>query len=190
MKGNLMSDDTTKGNKINWAFVVLGAIVCVGLYLIPSPLTTNHTIVSTITDTVYYSIGSPDTIHTNVSPVHGHQASVISPKPIINNSGETDDYNYYFYAELKDSTKEGDKIYIQSYTYPYEENDSLKARTIIDYELTPRPLAEITKTDTVFIKKYIQMESTEVPFYEEPVFVATTTTAVLLTIVYLVSRLK
>lgn len=173
-------------NKINWTLVVLGTILCVGLYLIPSPLQPTNRVVVHTRDTTWVVLGVADTSGTPVPSVTGSSTSIVTSQPTNTDSGEQAEFDYFFYSELKDSTKEGNKVYIQAFTYPYEENDSIKAKTILNYEISPRPAMTIVKTDTVFTIKFVDVPR---PFYEEPEFVIPVTASVTLGVVYLISRI-
>lgn len=170
-------------NKINWTLVVLGTILCIGLYLIPSPLQSNHRILVHTHDSTWVVLGTPDTSGNNVPSIAGNHTSNSTITTPASDTDSTELQYPFFYAEVKDSTKEGDKVYIQVYTYPYKEADTLKAETNILYEIQPRPAVTITRVDTVYLMNPVE----EVPFYEKPYVVAPVTAAVIVTLVYIIA---
>ena len=171
-------------NKINWTLVVLGTILCVGLYLVPSPLQSTHRIVVHTHDSTWVVLGTPVISGTNVPPISGSNTSTSTIKPPVSNTDTTELRYPYFYAEVEDSTKEGDKISIQVYTYPYEEADTLKAETNILWEIQPRPTVTIVRTDTLYVMSPVE----EVPYYEKPYVVAPVTAAVVIGLVYIIAE--
>jgi len=171
-------------NKINWTLVVLGTILCVGLYLIPSPLQSIHRVLVHTHDTTWVVLGTPDTSRNDVPPITGSHTSNSTITTPVSNTDTTELRYPYFYSEVKDSTKEGDKIYIQVYTYPYKEADTLKAETNIIYEIQPRPAITITRVDTVYFMNPVE----EVPFYEKPYVVAPVAVAVTVGLVYIIAE--
>lgn len=176
---------STNEKNINWTSILLALGFGIIMWLIPSPLhrcpvnTTSHTI-----DTVYVSIGDTDTSSTPISPITGGQTSVVT-------ATETDSasdvwYPYYFFSEVNDTTETGETIRIESYTFPFQEGDTLKAETQIFYDIQPRPAVAITRVDTVF--KMIKVPE-ERPFYTEPLFVIPATASATLGLVYIISKI-
>ncbi len=169
-------------NKINWTLVVLGTILCIGLYLVPSPLQSTHRIVVHTIDSTWLVPGTPDTSGVVLPPVTGSATSSTTATTTTDSVNST--YDYFFYSEVNDSTKEGDKISIQTFVYPYEENDTLKANIINNWEIQSRPAVEIVQVDTLFKVTTIPEE---VPFYEKPYVVAPVTAGVVIALVYIIA---
>jgi len=180
MYGKLTMANETK---INWTLVVMGTILCIGLYLIPSPLQSTHRVLVHTHDTTWVVLGTPDTSGTNVQPVNGSSTSVVTAQPTDSSTDTTDLYSYFFYKEIQDSSEEGDKINIQTFVYPYEENDTLKANIINVWEIQPRPAVTITRVDTLFVMNPVE----EVPFYEKPYVVAPVAVAITVGLVYIIA---
>lgn len=170
-------------NKINWTLVVLGTILCIGLYLVPSPLQSTHRIVVHTHDSTWVVLGTPDTSGIHVPPFSGSSSSNTTIKPPVSDTSSAE--LPYFYTEVKDSTKEGDKISIQVYTYPYEEADTLKAFTNVIWEIQPRPAIMIQTTDTLYV---MNPQIVDVPLYEKPYVVAPVTAAVVIGLVYIIAE--
>jgi len=173
-------------NKINWTLVVLGTILCIGLYLIPSPLQSTRRVVVHTVDSTWVVPGNPVISGKPIPTITGHSTSTVNAQP-TDTSHHKPFLPYYFYKEVKDSSEEKGELTITSATYPYEENDSIKAEIIIGYEFNPRPAVIITQTDTVHISH--GMKEVDVPFYEKPAFVIPATFTVTVGALYLLSRI-
>ena len=173
-------------NKINWTVVVLGAIICIGLYLIPSPLQSNSTHVCPPTNITGTMPGTPDTSGVNIPPISGTATSVVTAQPTasVDTASTDEEYDYYLFNEVNTVTEEGDSIHFATYVYPYKENDTIKANFISDWEIKVRPALEILRVDTFYVMNPVK----EVPFYEKPYVVAPVTAAVVVGLVYIIAE--
>lgn len=176
---------STNEKNINWTTILLALGFGVIMWLIPSPLhrCPNNT-ASHIIDTVYVSVGNTDTSSTPLPSITGGQTSVVAATETDSTSDVW--FPYYFYTEVQDTAETGERVRIESYTFPFKEGDTLKAETQIFYDIQPRSAITITRVDTVF--KMITVPEAR-PFYEEPLFVIPATASATLGLVYIISQI-
>jgi hypothetical protein len=172
-------------NKINWTLVVLVTIICIGLWLIPSPLQSGKPIPVVAHDTTYVMYGVPDTTQHYLPEHHGHSTSTVTA------STSSDTGNIFYPFSFQDSVEIHEKegtLRLRTTVYTYTENDTLKAQFQKDYNWQPRPAEIIIRIDTVYLIKTIIVPEKR-PFYEEPLFVAPATASAALGLIYLISRI-
>ncbi len=161
----------SNGTAINWNTIVLFVLVGVGCYLIPSPFQSGY--VSQPNQTSHNEVaipGTPDTSYTHIPPITGTDTTITYGEVIPNDS-----FGLYVPKYVDNTVVINDKNLtgiIRGTAYPYIEEDTLKIDLPIEFNIEPKPMTQITQTDTLKITDSVWVP-TPVPFMEKPIVVAT-----------------